>query len=588
MSSRVKIVIILINACQFWRLKKGFWGQMGLDHSGVILFMAGIAFFIYGIHLASENLQSLSADRIRKIIQLLANKPFWGVFLGVILTMIFQSSGAVTSMLVGLGSARVINLQQVMSLILGTAIGSTLTVQILSFNISKFGLPIFATSFFVFFLTKRRTLSELMLAAMGFGLLFWGLELVRHSTQNLGQIDVFITFLKTIGDNPILAILVSGFFTALVHSSAVTLGIVMAMNGHGYISLDQSMYWIFGANIGTTATALIASVGSHSVGKQVAWAHCFYKVVGVILIYPFMNYLINWISTGEPERDVANLNTAYNCLAAVIFFPWINVGAKWIQSVIPLSADEKEFTAQFLQKKDWESPSIVVAHAEREILRMCDIVSSMVNDSVNLFSKNDADLIASIRRRDDQADLLSRELNLYLAQHLEQASQPLQLEMIRLMNYSADLEAAADVVDNQLLELATKTHLLKIVFPQEGLGDIEKMHLSVSKVTEMSIACFQVKDPSLAKQVIQLKRDIRKMEQEMREAHIGRMVKGSSESINSSTIHLDVLSEYRRVVGLMTNHAYPLAKSLDSLGQEKSIILDSNISESKKSKIIIL
>lgn len=523
-----------------------------------------MAFFIYGIHLASENLQSLSAERIRKIIQMLAKKPFWGVFLGIALTMIFQSSGAVTSMLVGLGSAKVISLSQVMSLILGTAIGSTLTVQLLSFNIAMFGLPIFAISFFVFFLTKRRALSELMLAVMGFGLLFWGLELVKMSTQNLGQADIFVSFLKTMEDNPFLILFVSSFFTAIVHSSAVTLGIVMAMHGHGYITLDQSMFWIFGANIGTTATALLASIGAHSVGKQVAWAHCFFKVVGVIIIYPFTDYLVKWVSTGEAERDVANLNTIYNCLAVLIFYPWIGWGSRWVASMIPLSEEEKEFTAQFLQKTDWESPSIVVAHAEREILRMCDIVVSMVKDSLLLFKKNDPDLIVSIRKRDDHADILCRELTLYLAQHLEQASQPLQLEMVRLMNFSTDLESAADVVDNQLLELATKTHLLKVVFPQDGWNDLEKMSLSAGQVTEMSVACFQTKDNELAAKVIQLKREIRKMEHEMREAHMARMVKGSAESINSSTIHLDVLSEYRRIVGLMSNHAYPLSKDIDS------------------------
>jgi phosphate:Na+ symporter len=206
---------------------------------------------------------------------------------------------------------------------------------------------------------------------------------------------------------------------------------------------------------------------------------------------------------------------------------------------------------------------VIVAHAEREILRMSDIVSSMIFDSLNALRKFDPELVMSIRKRDDQADLLSRELNLYLAQQLEQAPQAIQLDMIRLMNYSADLEAAADVVDNQILELAAKTHNLKVFFSEEGWKDLEEMAGVAHKIATMSIACFQTQDVDLASKVIYLKREARKMEQRMRESHIARLVKGTAESINTSSIHLDVLGEYRRIGGLMSNHVYTLLKDAD-------------------------
>ncbi|MGZ3723590.1 MAG: Na/Pi symporter, partial [Bdellovibrionales bacterium] len=160
-------------------------------HSAFILTFGGIAIFMLGMNTASENLQKIAADRIRDIVTTLAKKPIWGVFLGIGLTMILQSSGATTTLLVGLGSAAVISLPQVMSVILGAAIGSTFTVQILSFNIAQFGLPVFALSFFAYFLSRRRTLKNCAAAVMGFGLLFFGLELIRLGTEDLRNLEGF-------------------------------------------------------------------------------------------------------------------------------------------------------------------------------------------------------------------------------------------------------------------------------------------------------------------------------------------------------------------------------------------------------------
>lgn len=535
-----------------------------MDHSSLVIFFGGVAVFIYGLQLVSENLQKLAAERIREAIRILANKPSWGVFLGIALTVVFQSSGAVTSMLVGLGAAKIISLKQIMSLILGTAIGSTVTVQVLSFNISKFGLPIFVLGFFVQFLSKRKVIIESMTALMGIGMIFWGLEFIRQGTQSLGGNDAFTLLLKSFSENPALTLLFTSAFTAMVHSSAVTIGLAMTLVGHDFITITDSVYWIFGANIGTTATALIASIGANSMGKQVAWAHCLYKMASVALFYPFAGYIGEFLTTGEPLRDVANINTVYNCIAALLFFPWITKGAELVQKLVPLSGDEKEYSVRYLKKTDWESPSIVLAHAERELYRMTDIVLGMINDSLVVVKKNDTEVVTQIRKRDDRADILAREVNLYLAQQLESAPQAVQMDMIRIMNFSADLEAAADVVDNQILELASKTHALKVSFPKEGWQDLEEMSAIANKIAEMSVACFQTKDKDLAAQVIFHKREARKMEQKMREAHIARLVKGSPESINSSSIHLDLLGEYRRIIGLMSNHVYMHLKDSDT------------------------
>jgi len=536
------------------------------QHSAFVMTCGGIAIFMLGMNTASENLQKIASERIRDLVTTLAKRPIFGVFLGIGLTMILQSSGAVTTLLVGLGSAGVLGLSQVMSVILGTAIGSTVTVQVLSFNVAQFGLPIFGLSFFVYFLAKKRLIRSFAAAAMGFGLIFFGLEMIGWGTQDLRQFDQFQNFVKTLSENPLYATLLTAFFTAIVHSSAVTISIGMTLTAHGIITLEDSMYWIFGANIGTTATAIIAATGGNYVGRQVAWAHAFLKIASVAIFFPLAHQIAQIFATGEVSRDIANINTCYNLAAAAIFYPFIQWGAQLVERMFPPSKSELQYTVKYLKKRDWESPSVVLAHAEREAMRMADIVTSMIEDSLNMFRRDDPELVENMRRRDDRTDLLFRELNMYLAQQIEGAPEGLRNQMLRMMYFVTDLEAAADVVDNQLLELAQKKHHLKVDFSPQGWVDLAELASAVTQITQMAIACYQTQDKDLAAKVIFHKRNIRRLEQKMRESHMTRLVKGTPESVMTSSIHLDVLGEYRRIVGLMSNHVYALLKDSDPYG----------------------
>ncbi len=538
-------------------------------HSALVVTLGGLALFIFGLSLASEALQKLAANRTRDLISQLSTRPVLGVFLGMVLTLMIQSSGAVTSMLVGLGSAKVISLRQVMSVIVGAAVGSTFTVQLISLNISHYGLPMFALAFPVYFLTNKRALKNAMSVIMGFGLLFWGLEIIGLGTAHLREVELFTAILQELSHNPIYTILVTAFFTALVHSSAVTIAFAMSLAGGGLLSLQDAIYWVYGANVGTTAIALIASAGGNYIGRQVAWAHCFYKLGSVALFIPLAPWLAEWFASDQwffsatIERDVANVHTLLNVVAAVLFFPFIQYGARGIEKFFGPSASEREFSVKYLRRGDYQSPSVALAYAERELLRMGDIVVGMIKDSLKLFKNEDPDLEASIRERDDRVDMLTREISLYLTQQMEGAQSESQSHMIRLISFAADLESVADVIDHNLLEMAQKKHALKLEFSEEGWKELTEIHRSVSELAELSLTSFQSQDQDLAAKVIYHKRQIRKLETRLREAHIERLAQKRPESINTSSIHIDALGEYRRLSGLLSNHVYALLKESD-------------------------
>jgi phosphate:Na+ symporter len=532
------------------------------QHSAFFNMFAGTCLFVFGMSIASENLQKLASNRIRDLITKLSKKRIYGIFLGIALTVMIQSSGAVTSLLVGLGSVGVISLEEVMSIILGATIGTTLTVQLISFNVAQYGLSIFAFAFPVYFLTARRTLKQAAAVLIGFGLIFWGLEMIGQATELLKNQELFLKTLDTFRSNPIATILLTGLLTALVNSSAVTIGFAMTLANSHVISLTDAIYWVFGANIGTTATALIAATGSNFIGRQIAWAHCFYKIAAVLLFFPLTEWLAR-ASGSAPAHDVANVHTLLNVAAAIIFYPFITWGARMIQKLYQPTDKEKEFSVEYLHKGELESPSVALAQAEREALRMADIVLSMLKDSLEVFKNENADLEQSIRSRDDKVDVLNREITLFVTQHMEGASGELLRSMMTLTTFVSDLESAADVIDNNLLDLAKKKHLLKVEFSEQGWKDLEQIYHAVVHVSDLSISCFQRRDRDIAAQVIFHKRNIRKLEKRLRELHIERLVQRRPDSLNTSSIHLDLLGEYRRFVGLIANHCYAHLKDTD-------------------------
>lgn len=530
------------------------------DHSIFITILAGTCFFMLGISFASENLQKLAANRIRDFISKVSDKPFYGLLTGVAVTVLIQSSGAVTSMLVGLGSAGVITLRQVMGIILGTGIGTTLTVQLLSLNIAQFGLPIFAFAFTVYFLSTRPALTRAMGALMGFGLIFWGLEFIGYGTAALKNVDIFVSSLSYVRENPFVMLLLSAGVTALVHSSAVTIGIAMSLAASGLITVSDAFYWVYGANIGTTATALLASAGGNYIGRQVAWSHCFHKVSMVTLFYFFTPFFADLISTDDAFRDVANAHLLFNFMGSILFFPFINQGVKVIESLVQPGPNDKEFTTKYLSNGTFDSPAVSIAQSERELYRMGDIVLGMLRDSLELFKDYNLELTKDMRDRDNKVDHLNREISLYLTKIIDRHPSVDQREVMRLISWAADLESAADVVENSTLELANKKHNLKLEFSAEGWNDLRALHEKVVEVASLSLTAFQTKSESLSKEVIRQKRQIRRFEKELREKHIERLVARGQATLSTSSIHMDVLSDFRRVVSLMVNHAYGLAQ----------------------------
>jgi phosphate:Na+ symporter len=537
--------------------------MINTGNSIFIILIAGVALFLYGMTLASQSLEKLFAQRITRLLNKLSDSPFLAIGVGVAITTILQSSGAVTSMLVGLGSARVISLRQVMGVIIGTAIGSTLTVQLISLNLSPISLPLFLMGFIIFFINKSPTFKNYGTIFMGFGLLFLGLNMISTSAHTLAENPLLTDLFSQIRENPIYSLIISMSFCALVHSSAVTIGLAMSLAMAGAISLEDAMIWVYGANVGTTFTAILAAVGSNYVGKQVAWAHFFYKTLSVIIIYPFTGIFLQFLESfnATQSRVIANGHLIFNLISAAAFFPVINKGAAMIEKMFPKDPGS-EFGTEFLRQNNYQSSALAISYGQREIMRTADIVQSMLKDSIKLFERQDTVLLESIKERDNKVDFLYREVKMFLLDHANKSSTAVHQNIMSLIMFISDLERAADAIDINITALAIKKNALKLEFFNDDWAEIQDMHKTVSQLAALAVNAYQNKE--LAPQAIQMKRDLAKLEFGLRENHIGRLNQGFKDSINTSTIHLDLLSEYRRIASLLCNHAYNVNQSIRS------------------------
>ncbi|WP_409480175.1 Na/Pi cotransporter family protein [Pseudobdellovibrio sp. HCB154] len=542
--------------------------MIDLQNSHIIIFLAGIAFFLYGSSMASQSLEKLMAQRITLLMNKLSKSSLLSIGVGVGLTTILQSSGAVTTMLVGLGSARVIQLPQVMGVIIGTAIGSTLTVQLISFDLSTYALPLFILGFGGFFFTSKPGFKNLSTVIMGFAMIFLGLKMISISSHYFAQLEILAEFFRTLKENSAYSFFASMVFCAFVHSSAITIGLAMSLCSAGVISTHDAIIWVYGANIGTTSTALYTAAGSNYIGKQVAWAHFFYKALSVIIFYPLTTYFIDFVTQFQSttSRLIANAHFFFNIGSAIVFYPFISKGSQLIQKMFPKGLQE-EFGTEYLAMNNYENTALAVSYAQREIMRTADIVVSMLKDSVVLFEQEDPVLVQSIKDRDNQVDFLYRETKMFLLNQANSNTAVVNQNVMNMIMFISDLERAADSIDINIRTLAIKKHALKLYFSDEGWGEIKQMHAQVVKVASMGINAYD--NPAMCESAIQLKRELAKIELHLRENHISRLNKGMRDSINTSSIHLDLLSEYRRIASLLCNHAYSTIKGVGKERDQK-------------------
>ncbi len=528
----------------------------------LLTIFGGVSLLLYGMRLAGEGLQKATGGRLRQILLSITDNRLKAMGVGALVTALLQSSSATTVMLVGFVGSGLIGLKETMGIILGADIGTTLTVQIIAFRLYDYAIFLVGVGVIMALQRQRALLRDLGQGVLGFAFVFLALKILIDTMAPLSDNPMIQDIILVVSDEPLMGILISTLFTALLHSSAATIGLAITMVVNGLIDLPTSIPIILGANIGTCVSAITSSIGASVDAKRLALAHVLFKVIGVVLFFPFIEPFAGLVSmtTTDPARQVANAHTLFNLTIALLFLPFTTPFTRVVQILIPEGPKgEEAFGPKYLDQRVLSSPSLAIGQAVREALRMSDIVYDMLKSSIDVFKGDDRQLLERLEREDDKVDLLDREIKLYLTKLSKESLTEEQAEReLEIITFVSDLENIGDVIDRNLMELAKKKIENRLSFSQEGLKEIIYFHGLVVENFRLGTLTFTTEDRKLAEELLKRKAFIAETEKSLRQAHIDRLHLGLRESIDTSSIHLDILTNLKRINSHITNVAYPI------------------------------
>jgi phosphate:Na+ symporter len=532
----------------------------------LLALFGGMALMLYGIRLSGDGLQRAAGGRLRHLLTGLARNRFLAVASGAAVTAIIQSSAATTLMLIGFVSAGLMTFRQTFGVILGADIGTTFTVQLIALKLTAYALLLVGLGFVTMAIGQRRAMKDIGQAILGFGLMFLGLKLILDGVEPLRTNPLAAQVLAALVDSPLVAVLGGAVLSALVTSSAATIGLTLALAHQRLLDLPGAIAIVLGANIGTCATALMASVGTSADAKRVAVAHIGFKLGGVALALPFLGPFTTLVaaSAADPARQIANAHTFFNVGISLIFLPFAPLAARAIEALVPADQPgENPFRTRYLDERALDQPSLALGQATREALRMADVVQGMLRDVVPVFRDGDQELLEHVERRDDQVDFLEREIKLFLTRLGRAAMGPdLSRKEIALISVIGNLENIGDIIDKNLMELARKKLYHGRRFSEAGWTEIVEFHGMVSKNLEIAIAAVAAGDRSLAQTVLDQRPVMRQRERELRESHLTRLRQGLAESLETSEIHLDVLTNLKRISSHVSALVFPILEEV--------------------------
>jgi phosphate:Na+ symporter len=534
----------------------------------------GLALFLYGMKLIGDGLERAAGGRLREYLASMTANRALSLLFGMVSTLMVQSSSASTVLFVSFASAGLVTVEQCLGAVLGAAVGSTFTVQLIAFRISDFALLLIA---FGFLLTmargRKRRFGGVLL---GFGLIFYGLEVMSEAMGPLKGLPPVTEFFVAAARDPVPALIAATLFTAVAQASAATIGIVLGLAFQGILSLEAAIPFVLGANVGTAATAVLASLASNADGKRVAWGHAAFRAGGVLLLLPFLGPFTAFVRSlsGDLPRQVANAHTLLNVGTALLFLPFVPWAERLFRLLIPEEEpDRPEHAPKALDPRFHEQPSMAVASAVQEVLRMGRIVVDMLRDVRLALQRDDVELSQSIRERDDHVDHLDEEITHYLTDLSTESLSKAQSERILdLLFITKDLELIADIVSKGLVPgLLGKKQKYGLRFSDEGFREILEFHEAVLECVELAVASIATWDREIAGGVLAKKKDLSALERRFHLHHLARLRAGNEESRATTTVHVDAMNDLKRIVTHTARIAYAVLGKVHDFPRDEEI-----------------
>jgi phosphate:Na+ symporter len=538
----------------------------------LINIIGGVCLLLWGLRNVKTGVNRAFGAGLHKIIANSTSNRIKAFFTGIGVTALLQSSTATTLILAGFCSRGIITTAGGIAIILGADVGTTLVAQVLSFDLSWLSPMLLIAGFFMVsrFETAGRV-GHLGRICFGLGLMLLALSLIKQTTLPLKESELIVEIMKSLGGDTIFAIFIAAIMTWLAHSSLAVVLLLMSFVQGDIIPLDVGLAMVLGANLGGVLAPIVATINDNESARRVPLGNFIVRLIGVSAAIPFLGlaqeYLL--VFDSNSARVLVNFHTGFNVVLALFFLPLTGLVANLSTIMLPDKDDPDDPSRpKYLDEKSLDVPTIALASASRETLRMADILDSMLGDTLKAFTTNDIRWIRRVKSQDDILDDIFKTLKLYMARLSQSSLDPEEaIEYEKIISFATNMEHAGDVIDKGLMAMAEKKLRKQKNFSDEGLKEIENIHYLVNESVRLAQTIFVSDDLILARQMIEGKERLRSAEQEANSSHLDRLREGVPETISTSSMHIDIIRDYRRINTHMCTVAYPI---LEESGQIRS------------------
>ena len=527
-------------------------------------FLGGLGLFLYSIKTMGDGLQQAAGDRLRYYIDKYTSNPFFGILVGIGMTALIQSSSGVTVITVGLVSAGLLTLRQAIGIVMGANIGTTVTSFIIGFKLGDYALPMLFLGAVCLFFTKNRTINNIGRIVFGVGGIFFALNLMSGAMEPLKDLQVFKDYMVELSKNPILGVLVGTGLTLLIQASSATIGILQNLYASNLIDLQGALPVLFGDNIGTTITAIIASLGANIAAKRVAAAHVAFNVIGtiicIIFLVPFTG-LIQWFESFlnlAPEMTIAFAHGTFNITNTIIQFPFIGALAFIVTKLIPGEDEVVKYEPLYLDEQlIKQAPSIALGNAKKELLHLGNYAAKAFDLSYDYIINSNEKVAEKGHKTEEAINTIDEKLTRYLISLSGEALSQKESEVLtNILDSSRDLERIGDHAE-ALINLNDYLQRKNVQFSEAALEELAEIYLKTSEFVKDALESVENNDLEKAQALIEQHKDIDKMERVLRKTHIKRLNNGEC-STQAGVNFIDIISHYTRV----SDHAMNLAEKV--------------------------
>ena len=529
-------------------------------------FLGGLGLFLYSIKTMGDGLQQAAGDRLRFYIDKYTSNPFLGVLVGIGLTALIQSSTGVTVITVGLVSAGLLTLRQAIGIVMGANIGTTVTSFIIGFKLGEYALPILFLGTLCLFFTKNRLVNNIGRVLFGVGGIFFALNLIQTGMEPLKSLPQFKEYMITLSSNPILGVTVGAVITVLIQASSATIGLLQGLYAGGLIDLKGALPILFGDNIGTTLTAIIAAMGANIAAKRVAASHVTFNVVGtlicLLLLGPFtaMIEFFQSLLHLSPEMTIAFSHGAFNVSNTILQFPFIGLLALFVTKLIPGEDEEVKYEPLYLDRiLIKQAPSIALGNAKKELLHLGSYAQKAFELSYDYITNRDEKKADKGFKTEEAINLIDEQLTRYL---IDLSSEPLSQHesevLTNILDSSRDLERIGDHSE-ALINLTNYIVEKKVAFSEQAMKELEDIYKMTHELLQDALKAVEDNDLVLAGRLSERHEAIKKMERKLRKTHIGRLNRGEC-TTQAGVNFIDIIAHYTRVA----DHAMNLVEKVQT------------------------